>query len=255
MRRIRVIPTLLLDNLKLIKTKQFKNPTYIGDPRNAVKIFNNKEVDELILLDILASERKVLPNFELIQEIISEAFMPIAYGGGINSLNQIEQLIRMGIEKVVINQSAINQPELITAIANKFGRQAIVVSIDVKKNFFGTSSVYTQRGTQNTKIDPVEFAKRVESLGAGEIYLTAVEKESMMFGYDIELIEKVTKEVSIPVIINGGAGEINHFLPAVKAGASAVTAGSMFVFHGKLRGVLINYPTQIELKSQLFNKL
>jgi imidazole glycerol-phosphate synthase subunit HisF len=253
MRRIRVIPSLLIDNLKLVKTKQFKNPIYIGDPINAVKIFNEKEVDELVLLDITATNQKQPPNFQLISQIITEAFMPIGYGGGISNMNDIESLFRLGVEKVIMNAATISNPNLVKEAAKRYGNQSIVASIDVKKNFWGLRSVCIDRASKNTKFQPSDFAKQLEDNGVGEIILTSVDNEGMMTGYDLELIQKVTSEVSIPVVVNGGAGKIEHFVQAVECGAAAVSAGSMFVFHGKLRGILINYPKQEELH-QIFKK-
>jgi imidazole glycerol-phosphate synthase subunit HisF len=256
MRRIRVIPTLLLRGTGLVKTKKFKDPIYIGDPRNAVKIFNDKKVDELVLLDINATDEKRSPNFDFINEIVSEAFMPIGYGGGITSMQDIEKLFRNGVEKIIVNATAIHKPELIKEAAEQFGNQSIVVSMDVKKNFWGNYHIFSNKGTIDTKQNPVEFAKKMEDLGAGEILLTAIEKEGLMDGYDLNIIKQVTQAVSIPVVANGGAGNIAHFQQAVtEGGASAVTAGSMFVFYGKLRGILINYPCQKSLKDLLYNQL
>jgi imidazole glycerol-phosphate synthase subunit HisF len=256
MSRIRVIPTLLLQGTKLVKTKKFKDPIYIGDPRNAVKIFNDKKVDELVLLDINATIEKRSPNFDFINEIVSEAFMPIGYGGGITSLQDIEKLFRNGVEKIIVNACAIHKPELIKEAAEQFGNQSIVVSIDIKKNFWGKYHVFSNKGSIDTKLNPVEFAKKMEDLGAGEILLTAIEKEGSMEGYDLNILKHVTQAVSIPVVANGGAGTISHFQQAVtEGGASAVTAGSMFVFHGKLRGILINYPSQSSLKELLYSQI
>ena len=251
--RPRVIPTLLLEDGGLIKTAKFKKPVYIGDPINAVKIFNDKEVDELILLDVTASIENRKPNFTQIEEIVSESFMPLGYGGGITNVADIEKLFKIGIEKASLNTAAMLKPNLITEAANIFGSQSIVVSIDVKKNLFGKKHVYINRASKNTKMDPVEFAKKAEALGAGEIYLTAVDREGTMQGYDLDLIRSVSNAVSIPVIANGGAGSFEHFTEALRqANASAVSAGSMFVFHGPLRGILINYPEQEELKEKLY---
>lgn len=252
MLRARVIPTLLLQGRGLYKTRQFKKPVYIGDPINAVKIFNDKEVDELIILDITASQEGRPPSYTLIEEIVSEAFMPIGYGGGIKQLQEIEKLFRLGVEKVSLNTQAYQHPELVKEAAQQFGSQSIVASMDVRKTLFGKKRVYVNRAKKDTKFKPIEFAKRMEDYGAGELYLTAVEREGSMEGYDLDLIRSVADAVSIPVIANGGAGTINHFREAITEGhASAVTAGSMFVFHGKLRGILINYPSQTELREQL----
>lgn len=256
MRRIRVIPTLLLDGNGLVKTKKFSDPKYIGDPINAVKIFNDKEVDEIILIDIYATKRGSQPNYALIKEIASECFMPLAYGGGIHTVEQAETLFQSGIEKIILNSEIVINPSIITELSNKYGSQAIVISIDVKKNFFGKYSIYINNGKKNTKIDPVEFAKRCENLGAGEIYLTSIDREGMMQGYDIEITKKIAKSINIPLIASGGAGNVIHMTEVVNEGfASAVTAGSLFVFHGKLRGVLINVPSKEIIEREIFNKI
>jgi imidazole glycerol-phosphate synthase subunit HisF len=251
MNRQRVIPVLLLKKSGLYKTNRFEKPVYIGDPINAVKIFNDKEVDELIILDIDATIEKREPNYDLIEEIVSEAFMPIGYGGGISDVKQVERIIRSGVEKIILNYNAYSDKNLITQISNRYGAQAIVASIDVKKSFLGGYKAYLLNAQKNTNMSPVAYAKELEQCGVGEIFLTMVDNESQMKGYDYDLITEVSKAVSIPVIANGGAGDLSHFKKALQAGASAVAAGSMFVYIGKLRGVLINYPTQEELKSAL----
>lgn len=256
MRRIRVIPTLLLAGNGLVKTQKFADPKYIGDPRNAVKIFNEKEVDELVLIDIHATKIGLQPNFSLIKEIASECFMPMSYGGGIHSVEHVELLFKCGVEKIILNSEAVTNPPIIKELSNRYGTQAIVISLDVKKNFFGKHSIYLENGRKDTKTDPVEFAKRCEALGAGEIYLTSIHREGMMQGYDIELTKIVAKAVNVPVIASGGAGNVSHMAQVVQEGfASAVTAGSLFVYHGKLRGVLINFPSQDTLQRELYNKI
>ncbi|QDQ25724.1 glycosyl amidation-associated protein WbuZ [Chitinimonas arctica] len=249
MLRIRVIPCLLLKGRGLVKTTRFKDPQYIGDPINAIKIFNDKEVDELVLLDVLASVEGKGPNFEVIEEIANECFMPVAYGGGITNLEQIRKILKLGIEKVVLNEAAFQHPELISAAAAEFGSQSIVVSMDVKRKLFGKYEVYRARGTKSTGLDPVAFALTVSKLGAGEIFLTAIDRDGTMEGYDLELIKQIARAVPIPVIASGGAGKIGDFREATHCGgASAVAAGAMFVFHGKHRGVLITYPEADALK-------
>jgi imidazole glycerol-phosphate synthase subunit HisF len=248
MLKTRVVPCLLLKGQGLVKTIKFKNPTYIGDPINAIKIFNDKEVDELVFLDITATSEKRRPNFKLLSEIAGECFMPLGYGGGINSLEDIEQLFNIGIEKVIINTAAFANINLITEASKIFGSQSIVVSVDVKKNWWRKKySVFTHSGKNNTGIHPVEYAKRIEDAGAGEIILNSIDMDGTMLGYDLALIKNVSKEVSIPVIALGGAGSIQDFGYAVKAGASAVAAGSFFVFQKAHRAVLITYPTQKEM--------
>lgn len=247
MLRTRVIPCLLMKNNGLVKTINFSNPKYLGDPINTVKIFNEKEVDELILLDINGFHNAE-PNFKMISEVASECFMPLCYGGGIKKLEDVKKLFNLGVEKVAINTSAAENPKLIEETAKVFGNQSIVVSIDVKKNFWGKYEVYTHNGKKNTKLDPVQYAVQMESLGAGEIFLNSIDKDGTMKGYDIKLIQKITSAVTIPVIACGGAGNLNHFSEAIKdGGASAVSAGSYFVFQGKHRAVLINFLSNDEI--------
>lgn len=253
MGRIRVIPVLLLRNNGLVKTQKFADPKYVGDPVNTVKIFNDKEVDELIIADITATIENKKPNFKLINEIASECFMPVCYGGGIKSIEDVKAIFDTGIEKVAINTMFYEKPGLISEAAGRYGSQSIVASIDVKKGLLGGYSVYTHSGKNNTKINPVEYARRAQEAGAGEILLNSIDKDGTMQGYDIELISKVASAVSIPVIACGGAGSINDLVAAARqGGASAVAAGSMFVFHGRHRAVLVNFPSQDELKATLY---
>lgn len=249
MLRTRVIPTLLLRGEGLVKTIGFRDSKYVGDPINAIKIFNDKEVDELILLDITATTEAKGPAFNTITDIAGECFMPVAYGGGISTIEQMHRILGIGIEKVVINSAAIDNPNLIATAAREFGSQAVVVSIDVKKTFFGRYEVHTHSGTKGTGINPVEWARKMQDMGAGEIMLTAIERDGTMHGYDLELISKVSGTTNIPLIAAGGAGKITDFSAAVASGANAVAAGAMFVFHGPHRAVLITYPSRIELKA------
>jgi imidazole glycerol-phosphate synthase subunit HisF len=252
MLKTRVIPCLLLKGQGLVKTTRFRDPVYVGDPINAIKIFNDKEVDELIVLDISASREGRAPRFELIRDIASECFMPLAYGGGIRSLDEIRELFAIGVEKVVLNTAAIRDPALVEAAARAAGSQSIVVSIDAKRRLFGGYEVYGAGGTQGTGLRPVEFAARMEAAGAGEIFLTSIDRDGTAEGFDIELVRGVSDAVSVPVVACGGAGSVGHFRQAVLDGhASAVSAGSMFVFHGKHRAVLISYPTPAELRQVL----
>lgn len=239
----RVIPCLLLDNGKLVKTKKFKNGAYVGDPINAIRIFNEKEVDELVLLDIRASLEKREPTYGLLKEIASECFMPLAYGGGITTIDQIRTLLRLGIEKIILNTSLFRDHSFVRDAVAKFGSQAVMASIDVRRKLFGRREVMTLAGTESTGLDPVEAARRAEELGVGEILLTSIDAEGSMSGYDIDLLAKVSQSVSVPVIASGGAGSLEDFRSAVRDGhASAVSAGSMFVFYGPHRAVLITYP-------------
>ena len=252
--RIRVIPSLLLHKGGLVKSVKFKNYKYVGDPINAVKIFNDKEVDEIVVIDISASKEKRLPNIGQITEIASEAFMPMAYGGGITKIEEIKEILFNGVEKVIINKAVHTNPALITEAARLFGSQSVVVSIDVKKSFLGGYKVYTDNGTQKTAFTPEAFAKKAEELGAGEILLNNIDNDGTYSGYDTGLIKMVAEAVSVPVIAIGGAGSVEDFRMAKDSGASAVAAGSMFVFQRPHQAVLISYPSQEELKSKLFNK-
>jgi cyclase len=252
MLKTRVIPTLLLRGAGLVKTTRFRNPVYVGDPINAIRIFNEKEVDELVLLDITASRTGRGPSFATIENIASECFMPLAYGGGITTVEQIRKILSAGVEKVVVNCAALQNPQLVCDASREFGSQAIVVSIDVKRKLLGRYEVYGDSGTKPTGHTPAAFARQMEDLGAGEILLTAIDRDGTMMGYDIELLSKVTSTVSIPVIASGGAGTIADFGAASKrAGAAAVAAGAMFVFHGPHRAVLITYPSYAELSAAL----
>ncbi len=244
---VRVIPTLLLKGEGLVKTQQFKNPVYIGDPINAVRIFNEKEVDELVLLDISASAEKRDPKYDWIRDIVSESFMPIGYGGGIRNIEQAKELFDTGIEKLIIN-SASTDLAFLSSLANIYGSQSVVVCIDARKNFLGNYFVYTQNGTLKNKMSPDKMARAVVDAGAGEIIIQSIDKEGTMRGYDIDLIHMVSTAVNVPVVASGGAGSQEHLREAIlKGGASAVTAGSLFVFKGKHRGVLISYPSPVEL--------
>jgi cyclase len=251
-RRVRVIPVLLLHKGGLIKSVKFKDYKYVGDPINAVKIFNEKEVDEIAVIDIDAGRDKREPDIRRITEIAGEAFMPMAYGGGITDIEQIKEIFYNGIEKVILNRSAVQNPSLITAAAKLFGSQSIVVSIDVKKHFLKGIRVYANNGKTNTGRTPVEFAKEMENAGAGEILLNSIDRDGTYTGYDLPLIEAVSRSVQIPVIAMGGASDIDDFRSAVEHGASAVAAGSMFVFRRPHNAVLISYPTQQELKHKLY---
>lgn len=244
----RVMPCLLLKNKGLVKTVKFKEPRYIGDPMNAVRIFNTKEVDELVFLDINATKENKKPNIELIQKISNECFMPFAYGGGIRDLETVKKIFNLGAEKVVINTQAIEKPDFIREVSDVYGNQSVVVSIDVKKSLLGKYEVFSHSKNKSTKLNPVEFAIKMEKLGAGEIFLNSMDNDGIMEGFDLELVKTVSSSVTIPVIACGGAGNIEDFGKVVCAGASAVAAGSMFVFHGRRRAVLINFPTRDEIE-------
>lgn len=238
----RVIPALLLRNGGLVKTVRFKDPIYVGDPINAVRIFNEKQVDEVAFLDITATVDGRGPDFDLLANIVSEAFMPFGYGGGITSMGQVERLFALGIEKVILNTATFRTPELVTLAAEIAGNQSVVASIDVRRRMFRGSKVWVESATVSTGRDPVAYAREMEERGAGEILLNSVDRDGTRTGFDLELVEAVSRAVSIPVIALGGAAELEDFRRAVHHGASAVAAGSMFVFHGKRRAVLITYP-------------
>jgi len=252
----RAIPCLLLDVDGLYKTIQFKNPRYIGDPINAVKIFNEKEVDELIILDISATKQNREPNYDLLQHIASECFMPLAYGGGIKTIAQAAKLFELGIEKISLNYSAVQNPNLIKEISALYGNQSIIVSIDVKKNLFGKQQAYILNGTKKVDKDIVNIAIDAEKMGAGEILITNIDKEGTWEGFDIALIKKITEKVNIPVIASGGCGSLAHIHKAiVDGGASAVAIGSMAVFQKKGMGVLISFPEASEIENLLNAKV
>lgn len=255
MRRVRVIPVLLIHKGGLIKSVKFKNYKYVGDPINAVKIFNEKEIDEIVVLDIDATREKRGPDFEKLKEIAGEAFIPMAYGGGITTIEEIKQLFYLGVEKIILNHAAIHNPSLVSAAAAMVGSQSVVVSVDVKKNIFGKYKVYSNNGTNNTGLDPADFAFKMQQAGAGEIMLNVIDRDGTYLGYDLPLIKSITGKLRIPVIACGGATDVAGFLPAVQSGASALAAGSMFVFQRPHQAVLISYPTQSQLIEKLFSKL
>jgi imidazole glycerol-phosphate synthase subunit HisF len=236
----------------LVKSVKFRDYKYVGDPINAVRIFNEKEVDELAILDIDAGRENRVPDISRIEEIVSEAFMPIAYGGGITTADQAKRILSCGVEKVILNRAAVKNPALVSEIARQFGSQSVVVSIDYKKNFFGRSGVYIENGKTNSGLDPVSLAKKMEANGAGEILLNAIERDGSFSGYDLDMIEEVSHAVNIPMIAVGGAASLSDFRQAVLRGASAVSAGSMFVFQRPHRAVLISYPSQKDLEDQVY---
>jgi imidazole glycerol-phosphate synthase subunit HisF len=243
--RARVIPCLLLDNASLVKTVKFKKPSYIGDPANTCRIFNELEVDELAFLDISASRERREPNYRVLKEIANECFMPLSYGGGIRNLEVAEKILRIGFEKVIVNTCIYEQPSFVTELADKFGSQSVVVSIDARKTFFGGYRCYAESGKKNQGIHPVDWAKQVESLGAGELVLTSIDQEGSWEGYDLELTRSVTNAVTIPVIANGGAGSLADVSAAISdAHAQAAAVGSMVVYQRKGMGVLVNFPDQ-----------
>ena len=248
MLRPRVIPCLLLTESGLVKTVKFAAPSYVGDPINAVRIFNEKEVDELVLLDIEASRQQRGPNFERIRDIVDEAFMPIAYGGGVTTVEQGQQLVRLGIEKVVVNKAALGGYQLLRGLADELGSQAVVAAVDVKRDWLGRHKVYDTTAGKTVELDLVQHVQSAVAHGAGEIFVNDVSRDGVGGGYDIELLRTVAGAVSVPVIVCGGAGTLVHLREAIGAGASAVAAGSMFVYLGKHRAVMINYPQSAMLR-------
>lgn len=252
MLRTRVIPALLLRDDSLVKTVRFGSFTYIGDPCNTVRIFNEFEVDELLFLDITATFEERAPNLRVLADIANECFMPLAYGGGVRGLDQAKAIFDIGFEKVAVNSHAVERPEFITELADHFGSQAVIASIDVKKGFLKPSRVHARAGRRRTPLDPVEWACEVESRGAGEILLTSINREGTWEGFDLELVKRVSEAVDIPVIAHGGAGSMDHIREVVReGGASAVALGSMVVFQRKGRGVLINFPARDHLEEVL----
>ena len=247
--RPRIIPTLLIDKGNLVKTKQFKKPKYLGDPINAIKIFNEKGVDELCILDISASKKRLVPNVRLLRDMATEAFMPLCYGGGITTFEQIREIFYIGFEKVILNTSLVQNSRLFQDAVAYFGSQSIVASIDYKEKV-GKKRCYIVDASQRTKYTPVELAKRAEKLGAGEILLYSIKCDGMRKGYDIQTISEIAREVKIPIIACGGAGSLNDFKNALSVGAHAVAAGSLFVYFGGQEAVLINFPEEKEFHQQ-----
>jgi len=239
--RARIIPILLLSNGGLVKTVRFGKRRYIGDPINAVRIFNQKEVDELVLLDIDATAEGRDPHFAEVEEVLSEAFMPVGYGGGITSMQQIERLFKLGVEKIVLNSVLAESPQLLTEASRAFGSQSIVASMDFKRELLGRYRAYTRGGKRKLSGDPLELLQRWEGLGAGEIVLNSIDRDGTRQGLDLDFIAKASAAVEVPVVGVGGAGESGDLAAALRAGASAVGAGSMFVFHGVHQAVLISY--------------
>jgi imidazole glycerol-phosphate synthase subunit HisF len=246
----RLMPCLLMSKGALVKTVRFRDPVYVGDPINAVRIFNQKEVDELVLLDIEATTLQRGIDYETLEKLVSECFMPICYGGGVNTLEDMRKLFNLGIEKISLGSAAFENSELIRMAAAEFGSQAIVITLDVKKGLLGNYSVRTQQGKKDMRINPVAAARRMEQLGAGEILLNSIDRDGTWNGFDLKLISEVARSVGLPVIACGGAGSLQDVRSAVtEGGASAVAIGSMAVFQGKDLGVLIKFPSRKDQES------
>lgn len=250
--RPRVIPCLLVDQGRLVKTVRFDHPKYVGDPINAVRIFNDKEVDELMILDIGATRHRRGIDFKLLGEIVSEGFMPVAYGGGVASVEDAARLFHLGVEKVVFNSAAVTIPDLVKSASVRFGAQSVIAAVDVRRGFFGQISVYTGSGRKKAKLRFINHLKAMEAAGAGEIVISSIDRDGVREGYDIELLREACAAVSVPVVALGGAGALEDLKSARdQAGVSALAAGSLFVLHGQHRAVLIQYPGYAKL-DQLF---
>ena len=252
MLRPRIIPSLLIQDNGLVKTVNFKNPKYVGDPINAVRIFNEKEVDELAIFDIDATAKGLEPNYSLIERIANQSRMPLCYGGGVKTVEQAQKIFGLGIEKIALSSAVLHNPELITQIANRVGAQSVIVVLDVKKKLFGGYEVYTHNGKKSTGINPFDFAEKAKRLGAGEIIINSIDQDGVMKGFDMNLIDKVRDKISLPLTVLGGAGELQHIQQVIhKHGVIGVAAGSLFVFKGVYKAVLINYPEKGE-KEKLY---
>jgi cyclase len=249
----RVIPSLLLKNGGLVKTTKFSAPKYIGDPINAIRIFNTKEVDELMVLDIGASKLQKEPNYALIEQFAGECFMPLCYGGGIRTVDQASKIFKLGVEKVCLQTAVLDDINLIAALSDRFGSQSVVVSVDVKRDWLNRPKLFESATNQNSSTNWLTFLKEAVEAGAGEILLNAVDRDGTLQGPDLSLIQQASTAISAPLIALGGIGSLKDIKDAVTAGASAVAAGAFFVFHGPHRAVLITYPEYQEL-IKLFNK-
>jgi imidazole glycerol-phosphate synthase subunit HisF len=248
MLRPRLMPCLLLKGAGLVKTVRFASPKYVGDPINAVRIFNEKEVDELVFLDIEASRGEREPDYDLVERIAGEAFMPVCYGGGVASPAEARRLVALGVEKISVNSGVLDSPGLVGRLADALGSQSVVVGMDVKRDWLGAYRVFDARRGRKVGTNPRDYAVEAERLGAGEIFLNSVDRDGTMRGFDLNLISEVSSAVGIPVIACGGGAGLEDFRKAVDAGASAVAAGSVFVFMGKHRAVMINYPKYEAIK-------
>lgn len=253
---LRIILVLLVKNGGLVKTTKFKDPKYVGDLLNAVRIFNEKEVDELIVLDIDATTENREPNYKMIENLASECRMPLCYGGGIKTLEQAKRILSLGVEKVALSAVIYQNPALVSEIAAQVGNQSVVAVLDAKKKLFGDKyECYTHNGTKGTGENPVELAKKLESLGIGEIVINSIDNDGTMKGYDLSLVSKITSAVSVPVTAVGGAGSLDDISSLVaQENIIGAAAGSLFVFKGKYRAVLINYPKKDE-KNNIFKSL
>lgn len=247
----RVIPCLLISQDGLVKTKKFKNPKYVGDPINAVKIFNEKEVDELIVLDIDASKFNHEPKYELITQLSSECFMPLTYGGGITNIDQAKTIFSLGVEKISLQTSTYKNINLISQISEKFGTQSVIASVDIKEDWLGRKKVFFSAKNKFLDIAWQDYLKMIVKSGAGEILINCIDHDGVMQGMNLKLIKEASELTSVPIIACGGVGSLKDIKEAIRAGASAVAAGSFFVFSGPYRAVLITYPTYKKLEEFL----
>lgn len=247
----RVIPSLLISDGGLVKTERFKNPKYVGDPVNAIRIFNEKEVDELMVLDIDASKVKKSPDYTMIEEIAGECFMPLCYGGGVRTLEEATRLFDLGVEKISVQSAALDDLQLVRAIAEKYGNQSVVISCDIRKDFFGRYRLYSSAKRKTLQQPPLQFIRNAVEAGAGEILLNSVDRDGTLAGPDLELIRQTAPHFTVPLIAQGGVSSLDQIRDCVNAGASAVAAGAFFVFSGPHRAVLITYP-KYETLEQLF---
>jgi cyclase len=252
MLRPRIIPSLLLHDKGLVKTVNFKSPKYVGDPINAVRIFNEKQVDELAFFDIDATVLGKEPDYVLIEKLANQSRMPLCYGGGVQTVEQAQKIFSLGIEKIALSSAVIKNPQLVTQIADRVGSQSVIVVLDIKKKLLGGYEVFTHNGKRSTGINPIKFAIELEQLGAGEIILNSIDQDGVMKGFDMILIDKIAENISIPLTVLGGAGSLEDIEKVIdKHGVIGVAAGSLFVFKGPYKAVLINYPTQSE-KNKVF---
>ncbi len=252
MLRPRIIPSLLVHDNGLVKTVNFKNPKYVGDPINAVKIFNEKQVDELAVFDIDATVLGKEPDYALIKKLANQSRMPLCYGGGVKTVEQAQKIFGLGIEKIALSAAVIENPDLITQIADRVGSQSVIVVMDIKKKLMGGYEIYTHNGKKSTGINPLVFAEKAQKLGAGEIIINSIDQDGVMKGFDLNLIDKISEKISIPITVLGGAGSLQDIKKVIeRQGIIGVAAGSLFVFKGIYKAVLISYPTQKE-KEELY---
>lgn len=254
MLRPRIIPCLLVHEKGLVKSVQFKDYKYVGDPINAVRIFNEKESDELMLIDIDATSNKSEPDYRLIENIASECRMPLCYGGGIKNVYQAQKIFALGVEKIALSSILIQSPSIIADIASKVGGQSVVAVLDIKRKLFGGYEIYINNGRKSTGINPIDFVKKIEAFGAGEIVINSIDEDGMMNGYDLKLIEQIRNSTALPLTVVGGAGSLNDIQTLInKFGIIGASAGSLFVFKGVYKAVLINYPSRSERDSLISN--